>query len=89
MGTALHKILIYTTFCLRILLSLHGEWWLELKQKSAVILAWGIRGWSSGLQEELENEGRNLRKEGATEGGALKSAFKLCANPSSAWGKTP
>lgn len=54
--------------------------------KNPVLSAWGVR---TELHEELESKGRNLRQEGATGGGALKSAFKLCPNPRHAWGKTP
>ena len=61
MGIVLDKIPIYTVFCLRILLSLHGGW-LEFKQKSTIFLA-------RESENGLENEGRNLRREGATEGG--------------------
>ena len=87
MGIVLACFSFVQFFCLRILPSL--SWWVVARTQAKVysFIVWGVGGLSLGLKEGLENEGRILRKEGTTEKGVLKSAFKFCRNPWHAWGK--
>ena len=62
-GATADETYISSVVPLRTLCILWTTGWLEFKRKTTILLVWGVRRYSLGLQEWLETEGANLEKE--------------------------